>query len=146
MSPFCWQLNSWITEKLQTASDDSYKDPRNLESKLKKHDGFRAEVTAHEDAINDVKTNGEALISTEHYARVDIAQRLERLCSRWEELLQASRKKGQKLEEARDHLKFNQEADNMELVINDKVVWKWKLIVFSLFNFPRIFASLVGGW
>lgn len=71
------------------------------------------------------------MIKSEHYAHGDVAQRLERLNRRWEELLQASKKKGQKLEKARDHHIFNQEADNFELFINDKVAWKYS-ILFSI--------------
>lgn len=38
-------------EKLQTASDESYKDPTNLQAKIQKNDAFVAEVNAHANAI-----------------------------------------------------------------------------------------------
>ena len=87
----------------------------------------------HDEAINDVKNRGEALITTAHYAHDDIAQRLTTLQSRWRELLRVSEIKGQRLEEARDHLRFNQECDNIMLLINDKVFLVFvKLITLTL--------------
>ena len=115
------QLNSWITEKLQTASDDSYKDPHNLANKLKKHSAFCAEITVHQETINEVKTIGNALISNEHYAGDDIEERLKYLEDRWQELLQSSSIKSRRLEEARDHVKFKRRADSLEVLIKEKV-------------------------
>ena len=37
------ELESWINEKLQTASDESYKDPTNLQAKIQKHQAFEAQ-------------------------------------------------------------------------------------------------------
>lgn len=34
------ELESWILEKLQAASDESYKDPTNLQAKIQKHQAF----------------------------------------------------------------------------------------------------------
>lgn len=45
------ELESWILEKLQAASDENYKDPINLQAKIQKHQAFEAEVAAHADAI-----------------------------------------------------------------------------------------------
>ena len=116
------QLNSWITEKLQTAADDSFEDLQNLESQLKKHAAFSAEITVHQATINDVKIIGETLISNEHYASDDIAQRLEYLENRWQELLRSSSIKSQRLEEARHRVKFQQQAERLEMLIKDKVL------------------------
>ena len=38
------ELESWIYEKLQAASDENYKDPTNLQAKIQKHQAFEAEV------------------------------------------------------------------------------------------------------
>ena len=45
------ELESWILEKLQAASDENYKDPINLQAKIQKHQAFEAEVAAHANAI-----------------------------------------------------------------------------------------------
>ena len=47
----------WIHEKMQVATDDSYQDPTNLQSKIKKHQAFVAEFGANKrrvDAVNYV--------------------------------------------------------------------------------------------
>ena len=115
------QAESWITEKLQTASDESYKDPANLESKLQKHQAFEAELTAHEEAIDAVRETGEELITSGHFAAEEVERRIEALYLHWEELLEASANKGKRLEEARDHQKFNQEVDIADSCISEKV-------------------------
>ena len=40
-------MEMWIVGKLQTASDESYRDPTNLLAKLQKHQAFEAELTAN---------------------------------------------------------------------------------------------------
>ena len=48
------EAESWIRDKLQIASDESYRDPVNLESKKKKHQEFVAEVNANEQRIQQI--------------------------------------------------------------------------------------------
>ena len=62
------ELESWINEKLQTASDESYKDPTNLQAKIQKHQAFEAEVFAHANAIVELDNNGHEMISQNHFA------------------------------------------------------------------------------
>ena len=45
------ELESWIYEKLQVASDESFKDATNLQAKIQKHQAFEAEVAANSNAI-----------------------------------------------------------------------------------------------
>ncbi|EDO49575.1 predicted protein [Nematostella vectensis] len=114
------ESESWIMEKLQTATDESFKDPINLESKLQKHQAFESELTAHERAIDSVRDKGEQLISCGHFAASEVEVRIEALYIQWEELLEASATKGRKLQEARDHQQFNQEVDIADSCITDK--------------------------
>ena len=58
------ELESWINEKLQTASDESYKDPTNLQAKIQKHQAFEAEVAAHSNAIVVLDNTGMEMIKT----------------------------------------------------------------------------------
>lgn len=62
------ELESWILEKLQTASDESYKDPTNLQAKIQKHQAFEAEVAAHANAIDVLDRTGNQMISQGHFA------------------------------------------------------------------------------
>ena len=52
------QAESWISEKLQTASDESYRDPTNLQSKLQKHQAFEAELSANKGRVDSVRQVG----------------------------------------------------------------------------------------
>ena len=64
------QADGWISEKLQTASDESYRDPTNLQSKLQKHQAFEAELSANKervDTICKVRTLGSARILESEY-------------------------------------------------------------------------------
>lgn len=48
------QVNSWIHEKLQTATDESYREPTNLEGKIQKHQTFEAEISANKGRMDAV--------------------------------------------------------------------------------------------
>uniref|UniRef100_A0A3B3VVV5 Spectrin alpha, non-erythrocytic 1 n=1 Tax=Poecilia latipinna TaxID=48699 RepID=A0A3B3VVV5_9TELE len=56
------EIEAWISEKLQTATDESYKDPTNIQSKHQKHQAFEAELHANADRIKGVIDTGNALI------------------------------------------------------------------------------------
>ncbi|XP_076347775.1 spectrin alpha chain-like [Tachypleus tridentatus] len=62
------ELESWINEKLQAASDESYKDPTNLQAKIQKHQAFEAEVAAHGNAIVALDNTGMDMINKNHFA------------------------------------------------------------------------------
>ena len=48
------EVEAWITEKMGTATDESYRDPINLQSKLKKHEAFQAEVVANKVRVDGI--------------------------------------------------------------------------------------------
>lgn len=50
-----FQAEGWISEKVQTASDESYRDPTNLQSKLQKHQAFEAELSANKGRVDSVR-------------------------------------------------------------------------------------------
>lgn len=70
------ELEGWIYEKLQAASDESYKDPTNLQAKIQKHQAFEAEVAAHSNAIVQLDNTGSEMISQHHFASDVIRKRL----------------------------------------------------------------------
>lgn len=55
------EREGWLAEKLQTASDASYKDPTNLQAKVQKHEKFDAEVKANEERIQSMVRKGTEL-------------------------------------------------------------------------------------
>ncbi|KAI1882449.1 hypothetical protein AGOR_G00250870 [Albula goreensis] len=94
------EIEAWISEKLQTASDESYKDPTNIQlskllSKHQKHQAFEAELHANADPG--------ACAGSEDAVKV----RLGALDEQWKFLVQKSAEKSQKLKEANRQQNFN---------------------------------------
>lgn len=56
------EIENWIAEKLQLATEESYKDPANIQSKHQKHQAFEAELAANADRIQSVLGMGQNLI------------------------------------------------------------------------------------
>ena len=52
---FRGQVEAWIAEKMQTASEESYRDMTNLQSKLQLHQAFEAELTANQERVEAVQ-------------------------------------------------------------------------------------------
>lgn len=114
------ELESWINEKLQAASDESYKDPTNLQAKIQKHQAFEAEVAAHSNAIVVLDNTGKEMINQGHYASDVIQYRLEELHKLWELLLSRLAEKGMKLQQALVLVQFLRQCDEVMFWIKDK--------------------------
>lgn len=54
------EMEIWISEKLQMAMEESYKDPSNIQSKHQKHQAFEAELAANADRIQTVIKMGQS--------------------------------------------------------------------------------------
>ena len=50
----CLQVDAWISEKMQVATDESYRDLTNLEGKLQMHQKFEAELIPNEQRIQAI--------------------------------------------------------------------------------------------
>ncbi|VDN44013.1 unnamed protein product [Gongylonema pulchrum] len=104
----------WITEKLKTARDDSYLDPTNIRQvlqntsgKLQKHLNYEQELRANKNRLDEINATGSALVEENHYAAPHIRERLGEVNGMWDELVDATAKKGAKLKEAGDQQLFN---------------------------------------
>ena len=89
------ELEGWILEKLQTASDENYKDPTNLQAKIQKHQAFEAEVAAHANSLDELDKTGYEMIDYQHYMSPKIKERLDEIHRLWELLLSKLKEKGQ---------------------------------------------------
>ncbi|EEB17271.1 Spectrin alpha chain, putative [Pediculus humanus corporis] len=114
------ELESWIYEKLQAASDESYKDCTNLQAKIQKHQAFEAEVAAHSNAIVVLDNTGQEMIQQNHFASDTIKKRLDDLHALWELLLSRLAEKGMKLNQALVLVQFFRQCDEVMFWINDK--------------------------
>ncbi|XP_030853592.1 spectrin alpha chain, non-erythrocytic 1 isoform X3 [Strongylocentrotus purpuratus] len=94
------EVEAWIREKLKGTSDESYKDPTNLQRKQLKHSVFESELQANQQRIGKVRDEGNSMISEDHYNSPEIRERLENLNGLWMELLNTSEQKSQKLTQA----------------------------------------------
>ncbi|XP_017774793.1 PREDICTED: spectrin alpha chain isoform X2 [Nicrophorus vespilloides] len=114
------ELESWILEKLKAASDESYKDPTNLQAKIQKHQAFEAEVAAHSNAIVVLDNTGKEMINQNHYESETIRKRLEELHRLWEQLLSKLAEKGMKLQQALVLVQYIRQCDEVMFWIKDK--------------------------
>lgn len=96
------EIENWIAEKLQLATEESYKDPANIQSKHQKHQAFEAELAANADRIQTVLANGANLIDKRQCAGSEeaVQKRLESIADQWEYLTQKTTEKSLKLKEA----------------------------------------------
>ncbi|XP_056395740.1 spectrin alpha chain, non-erythrocytic 1 isoform X1 [Hyla sarda] len=114
------ELEKWIQEKLQIASDENYKDPTNLQGKLQKHQAFEAEVQANAGAIVKLDNTGNKMITESHFASETIRVRLVELHRLWELLLLKMQEKGIKLQQAQKLVQYLRECEDVLDWINDK--------------------------
>ncbi|CAL8322047.1 unnamed protein product [Lota lota] len=114
------ELEKWIQEKLQIASDENYKDPSNLQGKLQKHQAFEAEVQANAGAIIKLDETGNLMITEGHFASETIRTRLEELHRLWDLLLLKTKEKGMRLLQAQKLVQYLRECDDAMDWISDK--------------------------
>lgn len=106
-----YEVERWLGQKIQIATDDNYREASNLQSKIQKHAAFDAELTANTGRVSAIIGEGETLIDGNHYASNEIQQQLEILESEWRKLQEASRDKKIRLAQAYDALIFSRSLD-----------------------------------
>eukprot|EP00117_Sycon_ciliatum_P044800 scpid11950/ scgid32267/ Spectrin alpha chain, brain; Fodrin alpha chain; Spectrin, non-erythroid alpha chain len=94
------EAEAWCAEKSQIATDESYRDPTNLQSKVQKQQAFDAEILANRSQIESVSSTAHELRNAGHYAADHIAESVESLADMYAALCEASKVKGQRLDEA----------------------------------------------
>ena len=107
-------------EKLQVASDESFRDSTNLQAKIQKHQAFEAEVAANSNAIVQLDNKGHEMINQEHFQKVAIQERLDELHRLWDLLLTKLSEKGLRLQQALTLVQFLRQCDEVLFWINDK--------------------------
>ena len=93
-------METWLHQKQQVASDENYRDPSNLQSKIQKHIAFELELSANRGRVGAVTIEGEALIGAGHSASMEIQTRLDELEAAWQELQDSSHLKRDRLNDA----------------------------------------------
>jgi spectrin alpha len=113
-------LNSWIRDKIQISSDEAYKDRRNLQVKIQKHQAFEAEIDAHTNSMIELKDKGRKMIEQTHFATEAVKKKLEEITGAWDKLSTVSAEKRQKLHYAQKGEQFIREADEVLAWIGDR--------------------------
>uniref|UniRef100_A0A2H8TMG3 Spectrin beta chain, brain 4 n=1 Tax=Melanaphis sacchari TaxID=742174 RepID=A0A2H8TMG3_9HEMI len=109
-----YEVEGWIIQKQQVAGDESYRDPTNLQRKIQKHATFDSELIANRTRVNAICTEGENLISSGHFASMEIRVRLDELETKWRLLQEMSSLKKQRLQDAYQALLFNRTLEELE--------------------------------
>eukprot|EP00050_Salpingoeca_kvevrii_P008102 m.300739 g.300739 ORF g.300739 m.300739 type:complete len:2210 (+) comp14529_c0_seq1:115-6744(+) len=107
------EAQSWLAEKMVFASDQSYRDPSNLRSKIKAHDLF-SEILTNDDSIARLNEAGDGLIGRESFAQALVETRLGEVNATWEELLTLSEEKRMRLLEAQQEQAFARGITELE--------------------------------
>ena len=108
------ELQGWIEDKIQTASEENYTDPSNLQIKLQKHDTFEAELVSNKVRYEQTCQTGSELTGENHYASLEIDTRVRNLEAQWEELKEKSEDKALKLREAIEFQEFRHKIVDIE--------------------------------
>ncbi|XP_065157650.1 spectrin beta chain isoform X3 [Atheta coriaria] len=112
-------VESWLVQKLQVASDENYRDSSNLMSKIQKHVAFEAEFQANSNRVDEVIKEGTKLMDANHFASEEIGKRLDDLEYDWKHLQQISDFKKDRLNAAYHALLYNRSLDEFEEWLTD---------------------------
>ena len=108
-----------MNEKLQTASEASYRETSNLVQKQQKHQTFEAELTANKGQLDNVLTTGQALVNSTPRSRETVEAKLKDLNELWKFLADMSSNKGQRLKEAIQRQTFEKNVGDLESWITE---------------------------
>nr|CAD7427989.1 unnamed protein product [Timema monikensis] len=109
-----YEVEGWIHQKQQVASDENYRDPTNLQSKIQKHAAFESELSANRGRVAAVTNEGEKLIGAGHFAGMEIQTRLDELDAAWRQLQDTSQLKRDRLNDAYQALVFSATLEEQE--------------------------------
>lgn len=129
------EVEKWISEKLQMATDESYKDPANIQSKHQKHQAFEAELSANQERIQQILSMGDNLIGKGKCGDGEEAVRhkLILITEQWKYLTEKTTEKTIKLKEANKQRTFNAAIKDLEF---------WLAEVESLLNVEDVGKDL----
>ncbi|EDQ91836.1 uncharacterized protein MONBRDRAFT_14504 [Monosiga brevicollis MX1] len=115
------ELELWIEEKLNATQDNVFDDHANIESRIKKHEAFCAEVKANENSLAVLKSQGDEFVrKPDHHGKQTVEARLDSLQELWQLLLDKADLKKRSLQELAQWLQFQAEADDLMAWIDSK--------------------------
>ncbi|XP_034432002.1 spectrin beta chain, non-erythrocytic 1 [Hippoglossus hippoglossus] len=109
-----YQVCVWLNERNAVASDESWREPTNLQAKLLKHQSFEAEVLGNRYRVETLSKEGEKLLSESSSAEGKVGPRLRELTDSWDALVHSCKEKKTRLQEAYQALQFQRSLDDVE--------------------------------
>ncbi|XP_062252883.1 spectrin beta chain, non-erythrocytic 5 [Platichthys flesus] len=109
-----YQVCVWLNERNAVASDESWREPTNLQAKLLKHQSFEAEILGNRYRVETLTKEGEKLLTDSRSAEVKVGPRLRELTDGWDALIHNCKEKKTRLQEAYQALQFQRSLEDVE--------------------------------
>ncbi len=108
------ELAQWIHEQMVRATDESYRDPTNLDGKLKEHEAQEEACAAEQAHMARVLASAAAMVAASHYDASNLEQRAAALDAKWQALIAAVADKGRKLRDTRQMVAYGRGVGDMD--------------------------------
>lgn len=130
------EMEIWITEKVAMASEESYKDPSNIQAKHQKHQAFEAELAANSDRISAVLKMGEKLVDDQQCSGSETAvqERIQKLVEEWEFLTSKTSEKSDKLKEANRQRQYTAAVKDLEFWLGEVSLMDVRNFLLNVFS------------
>ncbi|XP_004688413.1 PREDICTED: spectrin alpha chain, erythrocytic 1 isoform X1 [Condylura cristata] len=115
----CDQAESWMVARENILRSDDKGSLDSLEALMKKRDDLDKALTAQEKKISELQLCAEQLIADDHYAKGEIAARLQRVLDRWKALKAQLLAERTKLGDYADLKQFNRDLEELEEWISE---------------------------
>ncbi|XP_061843662.1 spectrin beta chain, non-erythrocytic 5 [Nerophis lumbriciformis] len=109
-----YQVCVWLNERQAVASDESWREPTNLQAKVLKHQSFEAELLANRYRVDSLMKEADKLLPDGGAAQAKVPLRLKELTEGWGALLRSCEEKKNRLQEAYQALQFQRSLDDMD--------------------------------
>ncbi|EDW36624.1 GL15987 [Drosophila persimilis] len=105
----------WIMEKEQIVSTDEIgHDLTTVNLLMSKHKALESEITSHDPQLQNVAKVGAELITEGHFGADRIKDRLKEILSKWDHLLDLTKYRRQRLENAVEYFQLFADADDVD--------------------------------
>ncbi|VDP84245.1 unnamed protein product [Schistosoma mattheei] len=116
------EMELWINEKMQFTMDEPYKDPTtNIQAKHQKHQAFEAELAANAERLQGILAAGQRLKQKNQCMGQESAveERIAKLANQWDNLVNRSHEKSEKLQEANRQAAYNAGIKDIEFWLGE---------------------------
>ncbi|XP_052592620.1 spectrin alpha chain, erythrocytic 1 isoform X2 [Peromyscus californicus insignis] len=115
----CEQVESWMVARENSLRSDDRDHLNSLQALMKKRDDLDKAIKTQEGKIDDLEHVATSLIDDDHYAKEEIAARLQRVLDRWKALKEQLLVELGKLGDYADLKQFYRDLEDLEEWINE---------------------------